>query len=153
MTDLTTAPPLSSTGTGKIPVGVVGGLVGGVVFGVLMQMVDMMPMVAMLVGSESVAVGWLVHLAVSAALGALFVIVLFVIVPGRRATALAPGLALGAAWGVVWWVLGALVLMPARLGMDLFRLDTTAMQSLMGHVLDGLVLGAVVVTLGRRAAR
>jgi hypothetical protein len=97
MTDLTTAPPLSSTGTGKlVVVGVVGGLAGGVVFGMLMQMMDMMPMVAMLVGSESVAVGWLVHLAVSAALG-----VLFAIIPGRRATALAPGLALGAAWGVV----------------------------------------------------
>jgi hypothetical protein len=50
--------------------GIVGGLVGGVVFGLLMQMMDMLPMVAMLVGGESIALGWLVHLAISAFIGA-----------------------------------------------------------------------------------
>ena len=54
---------------GLVP-GIVGGLVGGMAFGMMMQMMDMMPTIAMLVGSESIAVGWMVHLAVSAALGA-----------------------------------------------------------------------------------
>jgi len=49
--------------------GVVGGLVGGLAFGVLMQMMDMIPMVAMLVGGDSVAVGWILHLVIAAGIG------------------------------------------------------------------------------------
>ena len=37
----------------RVAAGVAGGLIGGVVFGVLMQMMDRLPMVAMLVGSDS----------------------------------------------------------------------------------------------------
>lgn len=65
-----------STMTAALPArlvaGLVSGLAGGVVFGVLMQMMGMVPMVAMLVGSESVAVGWLVHLTISAFIGATY---------------------------------------------------------------------------------
>jgi len=49
---------------------ITGGLAGGVVFGLMMQSMDMLGMVAMLVSSESVAVGWGVHLAISAVVGA-----------------------------------------------------------------------------------
>lgn len=51
--------------------GVVAGLAGGIVFGALMAM---MGMIAMMVGSESAAVGWLVHLVISAFYGALFAV-------------------------------------------------------------------------------
>ncbi len=44
---------------GLVP-GIVGGLAGGAVVGLMMQMMEI-PMVAMLVGSESVAGGWVVH--------------------------------------------------------------------------------------------
>ena len=57
--------PSSTALTGRLAAGAAGGLAGGVVFGILMQLDDMIPMVAMLVDSEAVAVGWVVHLAIS----------------------------------------------------------------------------------------
>ncbi len=54
----------------------------------------------------------------------------------------------GLAYGVLWRVLGALIAMPATLGMPAFAVNTTAFQSLMGH----LVLGAVFVWTTRRAS-
>ena len=58
-----------------------------------MQMMDMIPMVAMLVDSTSSAVGWVVHLAISAFAGAAFAVLL-----GGRATRLAPAAAFGMTW-------------------------------------------------------
>jgi hypothetical protein len=132
----------------RIGAGIIGGLVGGAMFGILMQMMDMIPMVAMLVGSEAVAVGWLVHLAISAFIGATFP-VLF----GRYATSVGASTAIGIGYGIVWWVLGGLILMPARLGMDLFMFNTMAWQSLMGHVIYGLLLGATYALLAPRLHR
>ncbi|MGH3810980.1 MAG: hypothetical protein ACRDUV_00800, partial [Pseudonocardiaceae bacterium] len=96
----------------RLVYGIAGGLAGGVVFGLLMQTMGMIPMVAMLVGTEAVAVGWLVHLAISAFIGATFGLLF-----GTLAARILPGALLGMGYGVVWWVLGALVLMPAQLGM------------------------------------
>lgn len=134
-----------SSATHRIVYGVLGGLVGGVVFGVLMQMMGMIPMVAQLVGSSAVAVGWIVHLAISAFIGATFAILF-----GSLAKTLLPAALFGLAYGAVWWVLGALLMMPARLGMPVFEFNTTAWQSLMGHLVYGLVLGLVFAALLRR---
>jgi hypothetical protein len=124
------------------------GIVGGVAFGILMQMMGMIPMVAMLVGSKAVAVRWLVHLAIAAFIGATFAVLL-----GRYATSVAASTAIGAGYGGVWWVLGAPILMPARLGMDVFIVNTVAWQSLMGHLIYGLVLGAVYALVAPRLLR
>lgn len=132
--------------------GALGGVVGGVAFGVMMQGMGMMPMVAQLVGSDSVAVGWVVHLANSVAFGLLFGGVLGATSLGRRA-GLAAWIALGLGYGVLWWVLGALLIMPAWLGMDLLVLNTTTWQSLGGHLVYGALLGAVVGLLVRRTPR
>lgn len=132
----------------RVVAGVAGGLAGGIVFGMLMQMMDMLPMVAMLVGGESVAVGWMVHLAISAFIGATFGLVL-----GGKATRLGASAALGMGYGLLWWVLGPLVIMPARLGMELFMVNSMALQSLMGHLLYGLVLGLTFVLVGGRVQR
>ena len=134
-----------STTTQRAAYGVLGGIAGGMVFGMLMAMMDMIVMVAELVGSSSAAVGWLVHLASSAFIGASFAVLL-----GSRATTLLPAALLGMGYGVVWWLLGALLIMPAQLGMPVFELDTTAWQSLMGHLMFGLVLGGVFALLLRR---
>ncbi len=125
--------------------GGIGGLVGGLAFGAMMQAMDMLPMVAMLVGSESVAVGWIVHLAISAVAG-----IGFALLAARAAHSWPGGVALGLAYGVVWWVLGALLAMPLRLGMPVFELGTMAWQSLMGHLVFGAVLAAAVVAITRR---
>lgn len=56
----------------KVIGGVVGGLAGGVVFGMLMAMMGMLPMIAGLVGSTAAMVGFLVHMVISAVIGASF---------------------------------------------------------------------------------
>jgi hypothetical protein len=127
--------------------GALGGLLGGLAFGVMMQMMDMLPMVAMMVGSESVIVGWGVHLAISVTLG-----IGFGLVSVRGFGSWGRGIATGVGYGVVWWVLGALLAMPARLGMPVFALDTMAWQSLMGHMVFGAILGAGAVAVVRGGA-
>lgn len=135
----------STTMVQSIGRGVVGGLAGGIVFGMLMQIMGMIEMIAMLVGSEAAAVGWVVHLAISAFIGASFALLL-----GSRVTSLVSGLMMGAGYGLVWWVLGALIAMPAQLGMPLFQINDVSLNSLMGHLIFGLILGAVVAVLARR---
>ncbi len=125
--------------------GAVGGLAGGLLFGAMMQLTGAIPMVAMLVGSESVAVGWAVHLAISVVLGLGFGLVV-----GDRLSSVGASLGLGAGYGVVWWVLGGLIAMPLALGMPAFVLNTMAWMSLMGHLVFGLTLGLVGFGLGRR---
>jgi hypothetical protein len=134
-----------STVTHRVVYGVVGGIAGGIVFGVLMQLMGMIGMVAQLVGSTSVAVGWLVHLAISAFIGASFAILF-----GSMAKAPLKAALFGMAYGIVWWILGGLLIMPAQLGMPVFQFNATAWQSLMGHLLYGLVLGIVFSLLVRR---
>jgi hypothetical protein len=126
--------------------GIVGGLAGGVVFGLMMQALGMIGMIAMLVGSESVAVAWAVHLTISALFGAVYGALV-----APRVTGWTPGLLTGLAYGALWWVLGPLFLMPAKMGMPLFTVDTMALQSLVGHLVYGLVLGGVVVALSSQS--
>ncbi|MGH3737800.1 MAG: hypothetical protein ACRDT6_19640 [Micromonosporaceae bacterium] len=140
--------PITAALPTRLVAGVVGGLAGGIVFGILMQMMGMIPMVAMLVGSEAVAVGWLVHLFNSALFGAIYALLF-----GTWADKLAQGAGIGMAYGVVWWVLGALLIMPAWLGMPVFMFNTTAWQSLMGHLLYGLLLGVVYALVRPRLSR
>ena len=102
----------------------------------------MMAMVAMVVRSGSMVVGWLYHLFNSAIIGAIFGWLL-----GSRSHNYGPALAWGATYGFAWWVLGALILMPLRLGMAPFApllmapMQPVAMGSLMGHLIFGVILG------------
>jgi hypothetical protein len=133
--------------------GIGAGLIAGVVFGVMMQMMTaptpegarmpMMALVAKVVRSDSVLVGWLYHLFNSAVIGGLFGWIL-----GRRVHSYANAAGWGAGYGVAWWVLGGLILMPVFLGMPVLapiRMATmrpVALGSLVGHVLFGVILGA-----------
>ncbi len=132
---------------GSILQGGLAGLAGGAAFGVLMQAMGMMKMVGMLVGNEAAIVGWLVHLAISAFVGATFVLLF-----GRFLGSLPRAILVGMAYGVIWWVLGALILLPLRLGMSPFGMSTTSVMSLLGHLVFGAVTGAVAVLLARRLA-
>lgn len=138
--------------------GVVGGLIAGVVFGIMMQMsttptpdgteVSTMLMVAKVVRSDSVAVGWLFHLFNSALIGGLFGLVL-----GKKLYNVGGGVLWGAIYGVFWWVLGGLILMPVLLGMPAFAslrtpmMRPVAVSSLIGHLIFGVILGWVTVLL------
>ena len=142
----------------RVFAGAIAGVAGGVVFGIMMQMMTaptpdggkmpMIAMVAMVVGSQSLVVGWLYHLFNSAVIGGLFGFVL-----GDRVVEIGGGLAWGAAWGLLWWVLGALILMPMLLGMPALAplrmppMRPVAMGSLVGHLIYGLIVGAAFVRL------
>lgn len=132
---------------GSVVRGGIAGLIGGAAFGVLMQVMDMMKMVGMLVGNEAAIVGWLVHLAISAFIGATFVLLF-----GRYLGSFPRGIVFGLGYGLFWWVLGALILMPLRLGSGVFGMNAVSMTSLLGHLVFGAVTGAVVVLLARRLA-
>lgn len=122
-----------------------GGLMAGIVFGMMMNMLNMIGSIAMLVGSKSTAVGWTVHLAISMVIG-----IAFSVLFEKKLRNISAGLAFGMAYGIFWWVLGGLILMPAKLKMPLFQFDKMAWESLMGHVVFGMVLGALVVAIPSR---
>lgn len=140
----------------RIVTGIIAGIIAGMVFGMMMQMMSapdgkpMMAMVAQVVRSESLIVGWLYHLFNSAVIGAIFGWLL-----GSRVSSYGTGLLWGALYGIVWWILGALVLMPLFLGMPPFAslmmapMRPVAMGSLVGHVLYGVILGVGYLLLGR----
>ncbi len=142
-----TAMPSGPVLVRRATAGVAGGLVGGLAFGIMMQQMGMMPMVAALVGSTAPAVGWTVHLLISAFFGAAFGVLL-----GAKVTGPVSGVLLGVGYGAVLWVVGALILMPARLGMPLFAINDMTINSLVGHLVFGLLLGAVASLVLRSRA-
>jgi hypothetical protein len=107
-------------------------------------------MVGQSVGSPSVTVGWLYHLFNSAVIGAIFGWLL-----GPRVRSYGSGFGWGATYGFGWWILGGLVLMPVMLGMPAFaplmmpEMRMVAMGSLVGHLIYGVILGALFVALAR----
>lgn len=143
----------------KAAAGTVAGLAAGVAFGILMQAMTtpegtpMMVLVARILGSESLSVGWLTHLFNSGVIGAIFGWLL-----GGFSRSTGRALGWGATYGVAWWVLGGLVLMPLFLGMAplaplrMAPMRPVAWGSLMGHLVYGLVLGAAFVPLHRPLA-
>jgi uncharacterized membrane protein YagU involved in acid resistance len=128
--------------------GVIAGIGGGIVFGMMMAMMGMLPMVAMLVESDSALVGLIVHLAISAFIGAVYGVVIDRF-PNTAQVALVGGLING----IVWWVLGALLLMPLSLGMSqmVFVIGSDQMMSLLGHIIYGLVTAFLLIPLRNRA--
>ena len=141
--------------------GIVAGLAGGIVFGLMMQMMNaptpdggrmpMMGMVAMVVRSDSMLVGWVYHLFNSAVIGAIFGWLF-----GPRAQSFVAGLGRGALYGFTWWILGALILMPLFIGMPplapvlMAPMLPVAMGSLIGHLIYGIILGGGFVMLKRK---
>lgn len=138
------APPrLTPRLSGRMAAGVAGGLAGGVVFGVVMQLGGSIPMVAQLVGRESWVAGWAVHMSIAAFVGLTFALIF-----GSFAVGLSVSTLLGSFYGLIWWVLGGLTLMPLRLGSGLFVFDSTAWESLVGHLAYGCALGALYAVVG-----
>lgn len=123
----------------NIKSGIIGGLIGGVVFGMMMTMRGMMPLVATMVGSESVVVGWILHLLISVGTGGAFGALFKNVVKNYGSAA-----GYGVLYGVIWWVLGALILLPVILGMGLQfanMFDGQHLVMLMGHMVFGVLLG------------
>ncbi|HAJ38407.1 MAG TPA: hypothetical protein DCL15_22290 [Chloroflexi bacterium] len=132
----------------SIVAGAIAGLGGGVVFGMMMAMMGMLPMVAMLAGSQDPLIGFIVHMAISAFIGAVYGVV-----AGRLPQSALTGIIAGAVNGVVWWVLGALIAMPLMLGMSnmVLQIGEAQWMSLVGHVIYGVVAGLLFIPLARRS--
>ncbi len=125
----------------NISFGILGGLGGGAIFGAMMGMMGMLPMVGKMVGQPSATIGFILHMANSAIIGAGFGLVLGGLVAG-----IGSGLRYGLVYGAAWWLLGPLTLMPLFLGMG-FGVNwnliaaTKMLPSLMGHLIYGAILG------------
>lgn len=140
--------------------GAIAGLVSGLVYGAAIQGVampmpmgepqPMMEMVAQVLRSDDVLVGWLLLLATSIVAGTLFGTAL-----GDRAARLGPGLAWGALFGLLLYLVGGLILMPVALGMSAFApiatdaMRATSLLNLGIYLVSGVVLGAVFAGLSR----
>ncbi|MBI5823405.1 MAG: hypothetical protein HZB18_05205 [Chloroflexi bacterium] len=135
---------LTKVNTRNLSLGALGGLAGGVPFGIMMAMMGMMPMIGMLIRVENATVGWFVHLVISAVVGALY---------GHFAPAFSQtwksATIAGVVYGVIWWVLGALILMPAMLGMTqmIFVIGQMQWLSLMGHIVYTVIMALVFKAL------
>ncbi len=139
-------------GTKKILAGAVSGVVGGLVFGLMMAKMGTLPMIGRMVGSPTIAAGWLVHLTISASIGASFSVLLGWLVSGRISS-----LVFGTMYGSAWWLLGPLTLMPLFMGMGLgvnwnLAAAQNMLPSLMGHMMFGLVMGLTYHPVLRRFA-
>jgi hypothetical protein len=125
----------------RIVGGVIGGIIGGLVFGAMMAMMGMLPMVASVVGSKSVVVGFLYHMFNSVIIGAAFGLIF-----GALSHTYGQGAFWGLVYGVIWWVLGPMILMPLLLGMGLqfgAAFTPPMLMSLVGHLAYGLITGLV----------
>jgi hypothetical protein len=89
----------------RIVGGVVGGVAGGLIFGAWMGVMGMLPMVASVVGSKSVVVGFIYHMFNSVIIGAMFGLIFGTLSYTYRQSAL-----FGLICGVIWWVLGPMIL-------------------------------------------
>jgi uncharacterized membrane protein YagU involved in acid resistance len=127
--------------------GAVAGLVGCAVFGMMMAMMGMLPMVSMLVRQENAVIGLIVHMLISAFIGAVYGFV-----AGRFAINTTTAIIGGIINGIVWWVLGALVLMPLMLGMSqmVFVIGQAQWMSLLGYIIYCLVTSFVFIPLAKR---
>lgn len=121
--------------------GILAGLAGGIIFGIIMQMMTMMTMIAMMMGSKSAAVGWGIHLMISAIFGLGY---------GLFGYRISSKWALsGMIYGMILWVFGPLFMMPIMMGMPVFSFDTNTWMSLIGHFMYGLVTAWVFARLSR----
>lgn len=129
------------TQTNALSAGAFAGVIAGVVFGIMMGMMGMLPMVAKLVSSDSVAVGFITHLVFSTIIGVGFAFTL-----GMYAKDTSKAWLYGLVYGAIWWVLGPLIIMPLWLGMGI-QLSAEgvkmALPSLWGHLVYGLILGVL----------
>jgi hypothetical protein len=147
--------------TFKLLRGAFSGLIGGIVFAVWaivatniirpllgLETPNIILEIASIVGSTSVGVGAMLHLVISAIIGATFAVLKPVILKP-----FAPNLNIGVAgalYGTIWWLLGTLTLLPLFTGGGMVGVlehfshaVPNWLPSLIGHLLYGLTTALV----------
>ncbi|MBI2087746.1 MAG: hypothetical protein HYT78_03270 [Deltaproteobacteria bacterium] len=118
-----------------VGMGILASLAGGLAFTVVMVKTDALPVVASLIGRSSPTTGFVVHMVISAIIGATYGLLF-----RREAYTYGAGLAWGLVYGLVWWFLGPLTLMPILLGAEVQWSLASALgayPSLIGHLAYG----------------
>ncbi len=142
------------TEQGNWQAGVIGGLAGGLVFGILMSVMTP-PVLEMgipaLYGIEGPAgaIGWAIHMSHGAIIGLGFA-ALASLKPDLT-DSIGATVGVGAGYGLLAWVVLAVIVMPLWLGAVGFPgappLPNIGVESLVGHVVYGTVLGAVYAAI------
>jgi hypothetical protein len=106
------------------------------------------PKVAQLVGGSSIALGFVVHLAIGALIGASYGVLFRYEAP----TAIS-AIAWGSVYGLIWWFVGPLTFFPILLG-GTFTWTTSAadaqLPSLVGHLVYGTATAITFLYFERR---
>ncbi len=124
----------------KMMKGIIPGIIAGYVF--LAFMGGGMPgMVGGMISADAF-VGFILHIIISAVIGALYTGIFTEYVKlNNPLLDIAVG---GLIYGVIWWILGGLIIMPAIAGGEMLQISLTD-PSLFGHVIYGHVLAFLVV--------
>ncbi len=147
-TETATATDVSTDG-GDWKAGVAGGLAGGLVFGAMMSMMTpgVLEMgIPAMYGIEGPAggIGWVIHMFHAAVIGLGFAAIASLKPDLSHSTGTSLGV--GAGYGLLVWIALAVIVMPIWLGAVGFPgappLPNIGVESLVGHVVYGAVLGA-----------
>ena len=128
--------------------GAVASMTGGLLFSIVMYETGALPNVASIVGGTSYALGFGLHLVISALIGMSYG-VLF----RREAPDAGAGVAWGLVYGLVWWFLGHLTLFPVLLGRQFtwtIEAANLGLPSLIGHLTYGAATAVVFMLFERR---
>jgi hypothetical protein len=128
--------------------GAAASLVGGLLFSGVMLATGALSRVAQLVGGTSILLGFAVHLAIAALIGATYGLFFHYEALDEAAT-----VAWGTLYGLTWWFLGPLTLFPILLGHTFtwtLAAANAEIPSLIGHLLYGIGLAVTFRALERR---
>jgi hypothetical protein len=134
--------------TSRAATGALSGTLAGLVSGVVPARLQMLPSLAMPLGSHSAIIGGIVHLLTSAALGALFASYLGSTVHMRDL------ITSGVLFGSIWWLVVPILLIPTWVSQDTdLAVVHFALMSVAGQAIYGPVNGLVLYLLVRRRQR
>jgi uncharacterized membrane protein YagU involved in acid resistance len=130
--------------------GAAASLAGGFLFSLVMMAAGFLPKVAGLVGGASPALGFAVHMLISALIGMSYGLLF-----RHEAPDFGSGVAWGLVYGLIWWFVGPLTLMPILLGGTFTWTPEAAgalLPSLIGHLIYGAATAVAFLALERRHA-
>ncbi|HEY6392823.1 MAG TPA: hypothetical protein VIX89_16200 [Bryobacteraceae bacterium] len=128
--------------------GALAGLAGGLLYALVLVATGSLGQIAAIVGGTSSALGLVVHLCISVAVG-----ISYGILFRREAPNLASGIAWGLVYGLIGWFVGPLTLFPIALktgGLWTTAAADAQFPSLVGHLIYGAVAAAAFWLLERR---